>query len=304
MKIWFRCLAIAMISFATSIPTVPTNGEEVIWRLNPTPASQGQVPNSAVTGLGPDFLAADFALSQVFVECIPGQPRIGLPGTINVARTFFANDAQVDFQNLPDSFFNAETGNFEIDGQAILNLFVVDDMDQLPRFVDNPNLGQMVPVVFSQDLNRDLIEVRAENLGTLQFVIDENVRYYVGLTPVFVSFDLRPFDGIALTNDFPFGNESQSAVRQTAPDLDEWRFAGDVFGPPQQLFATIQLNGEPLFKLGDSNQDGIVNLLDVSSFVDQLSFGKFLKQSDINGDGFVNLLDVQGFVEILASGGT
>ncbi len=50
---------------------------------------------------------------------------------------------------------------------------------------------------------------------------------------------------------------------------------------------------------GDVNQDGVVNLLDVSPFVDVVSSGGFQVEADINQDGVVNLLDVGPFIELL-----
>ncbi len=278
------------------------NAEEVIWRTRANGSSTALVPDSATTGLGPDFLIADFALAQVFVQCKPGMPRIGQAGTINAIKTFYRNDAQVDFEFLPNAQFNPDTGQFEIPGPAIVNVFVPGTGTPLPAPIDNPNMGIPVNAIFSQDFQNDRIEVRVENLLPQNIVIDENTRYFVGLTPVFFSFDLRPFDGIHLTNDFPEGNENQSAVRQTAPEFGPWFFAGNVFGPPRELFATIEILGPPKFKLGDLNMDDEVNLLDVGPFVDVLSNSKFLKEADINGDGFVNLLDVDGFIQILSGG--
>ena len=52
--------------------------------------------------------------------------------------------------------------------------------------------------------------------------------------------------------------------------------------------------------LGDVNQDGVVNLLDVSLFVDLLSSGRFQAEADINMDGAVDLLDVALFVDLLS----
>lgn len=51
--------------------------------------------------------------------------------------------------------------------------------------------------------------------------------------------------------------------------------------------------------LGDVNLDGIVNLLDVSPFINLLTVGQFQAEADINGDGVVDLLDVAPFVELL-----
>ena len=55
------------------------------------------------------------------------------------------------------------------------------------------------------------------------------------------------------------------------------------------------------FPLGDTNQDGVVNLLDVAPFVELLSNGNSSFEADINCDGIVNLLDVQPFIAILSS---
>ena len=56
---------------------------------------------------------------------------------------------------------------------------------------------------------------------------------------------------------------------------------------------------EPTLILGDVNQDGAVNLLDVNPFVELLTNGQFQAEGDINQDGAVNLLDVDPFVDIL-----
>jgi len=56
------------------------------------------------------------------------------------------------------------------------------------------------------------------------------------------------------------------------------------------------------FEIGDANEDGSVDLLDVSAFVSLVTSGGFLCQADVNDDGVVNLLDVGPFVDILTGG--
>ena len=51
--------------------------------------------------------------------------------------------------------------------------------------------------------------------------------------------------------------------------------------------------------LGDTNFDGEVNLLDVTSFVELLTSGEYLFQADVNQDGVVDLLDVGPFIKLL-----
>ena len=53
------------------------------------------------------------------------------------------------------------------------------------------------------------------------------------------------------------------------------------------------------FLIGDVNLDGVVNLLDVTPFVELVTGGEYQAEADINKDGAVNLLDVAPFVEIL-----
>ena len=52
--------------------------------------------------------------------------------------------------------------------------------------------------------------------------------------------------------------------------------------------------------IGDVNQDGAVDLLDVSPFVDAISSGDYQVEADMNEDGSVDLLDVSPFVDVLS----
>ena len=56
---------------------------------------------------------------------------------------------------------------------------------------------------------------------------------------------------------------------------------------------------DPTVLLGDCNQDGVVNLVDVNPFIMILSTASFLAEADCNEDGIVNILDVNPFIAIL-----
>ena len=75
----------------------------------------------------------------------------------------------------------------------------------------------------------------------------------------------------------------------------EFSIAKGPFGVNEALYVKY---GQ--FKLGDVNQDGNVNLLDVQPFVAAISAGLFITEADINCDGQVNLLDVTPFVVLLS----
>ena len=99
-------------------------------------------------------------------------------------------------------------------------------------------------------------------------------------------------DGVAVDNGFLLKADTEgldfmgSASRVTSREG----------GNPAKLIITF---GSGVL-LGDINLDGVVNLLDVTPFVNLLTEGIFQAEGDINQDGFVNLLDVSGFVDILA----
>jgi hypothetical protein len=72
------------------------------------------------------------------------------------------------------------------------------------------------------------------------------------------------------------------------------------------LHTQINANGEargyliPDVVVGDVNSDDLINLSDVSPFVEALSGGPFVDEADVNRDGLVNLLDINPFIALLA----
>ena len=89
-----------------------------------------------------------------------------------------------------------------------------------------------------------------------------------------------------------YGNEFGGAFNwEFKSDTDfEWgnTVAADLFGDPVVL--------------GDVNQDGMVDLLDVAPFVLLLNEGQFQLEADVNQDRAVDLLDVAPFVQLLSGG--
>ena len=57
------------------------------------------------------------------------------------------------------------------------------------------------------------------------------------------------------------------------------------------------------FLLGDANQDGVVDFLDITPFINLLTSGTYLAQADTNEDGVVNFADISSFIFFLANGG-
>ncbi len=89
-------------------------------------------------------------------------------------------------------------------------------------------------------------------------------------------------------------------VRKVRTDPhDENVLWATIFGTGFARMDISSLLEEP-FVLGDVNNDGVVNNLDISPFVTLLlTFGDYNVRADINGDGLVNNLDISGFVALL-----
>ena len=76
--------------------------------------------------------------------------------------------------------------------------------------------------------------------------------------------------------------------------------ANGVIPPLQDFFSRFATLTVTLEVLGDVNQDGLVNILDIAPFVGVLSSQTFQAEADIDQNGVVNFLDISPFINILA----
>ena len=74
------------------------------------------------------------------------------------------------------------------------------------------------------------------------------------------------------------------------------------FIPYQEGDENIYLGVEDDFIVGDVNQDGILNILDVVIIVNQVLSNEYNLIADVNEDGFINVLDVVMMANILLGG--
>ena len=85
-------------------------------------------------------------------------------------------------------------------------------------------------------------------------------------------------------------------VKPAQVDIGQAPASGDIYW----LLTSLEPLGVSDF-LGDVNQDGFVNFLDIAPFITILSVGGFEAQADINQDGEVDFLDIAPFISILSS---
>lgn len=82
-----------------------------------------------------------------------------------------------------------------------------------------------------------------------------------------------------------------------------------VLGTPDDFDAGVQIeNGNVVLTLtdavsvllGDVNQDGAINFLDITTFIGLLSGGPYRAEADIDQNGTVNFLDISPFIALLS----
>ena len=166
------------------------------------------------------------------------------------------------------------------------------------------NIDNVQTITFDFTVSSD------HSLLTILTMIAPSPDWFVGLR----DFELRPnsvwIDEITLElNSYDAGTENGSTFSLSNPPtnpqglilpLDSAEPDGPLFGVGSVASITLTRTDVDLFALGDVNNDGDVNLLDVQLFVVFVSSQTFFPAADINCDGAVNLLDVAPFVELLA----
>ena len=106
------------------------------------------------------------------------------------------------------------------------------------------------------------------------------------------SFEVLPRD-VLLTGRLADNNEFSLNLNSQLGDF------GVDFVSADALLTLTLIDG---VLLGDVNDDGSVDLLDVGPFVNALANDIFSLAADINKDGVLDLLDISPFVDLLVGG--
>ena len=127
------------------------------------------------------------------------------------------------------------------------------------------------------------------NTNPVNIDVVGNMLYVVGNSPIatFTSIDVSVLSSPVLQTTFlPTGSDPLGvAATSTSVVIAD---------------AELGVLVETLLLLGDVNQDGIVNFLDISPFIGLLSAGDTQAEADIDQNGTVNFLDISPFIGILA----
>ena len=108
--------------------------------------------------------------------------------------------------------------------------------------------------------------------------------------------DLNSYDaGTENGSEFSLFNPATNP-RGVITDLDTAEPSSPLFGSGSIARLTLTR----VFILGDANQDGIVNFLDIAPFITILFAGDYLAEADMNEDGVVDFLDIASLIVVLS----
>ena len=184
---------------------------------------------------------------------------------------------------LDDCFFptnGSDLGWYQEDGIR-LSLFAIEDnqMATAPRF----RRGQ--EVAFKLVRSGDGVDLGSAFTASFepsvanQILLPQQVTFLPGQRSVDVT--------ATILSDVDLDSEIALLVSPTAN------------GTENNVGAWVRIAADSL--LGDANQNGSVDFLDISPFIGLLASNTYLAQADCNQDGVLNFLDIAPFITILAA---
>ena len=243
-------------------------------------------------------------------------------GNISVTNSTISGNSNVDIGGgISTSSGNVSVVNSTIIGNSGGGVSIVDDSFLFSSFrivnsivagnFENSNSSTPLDLVSSggdrRRIDHSLIGV-VDNLG---FIPDD-----VGNLTGSLASPLDPLLGPLADNGGPTlthallpgspaigAGDDTSALDENVNSLTTDQTGGNRFVSTVDLGA-VESEFDDSFLLGDANQDGEVNFLDIAPFISLLASNTFLDQADINRDGSVDFLDISPFIALLASGGS
>ena len=231
--------------------------------------------------LGVGNVIAGHASPGILLE---GAPGISPSGGIRFTRNLIYSNGDIGIDLMPNTWDFGPTQNDSLDSDIGANW-----LQNYPNLNSANQSGQQLHIdgqLNSQPSRQYTIEFFAASSCDPTGVGQAEI--YLGSIPVNTDTLGNAQFSTELSQDVP----ANWFVTATATD--------ESTGATSELSLCLQVETSE-FQLGDVNQDGIVNLLDVAPFVDRMASGTYQTEADMNQDGVVNLLDVQPFVDALAS---
>ena len=151
-------------------------------------------------------------------------------------------------------------------------------------------------LTYAQPVNGSQPLFLFEDINGIEFISTDP--YALSDTPFDGDTDYKGILGFVLPSELVNGDANHVDIATL--------FQGDGYylntDPTVSNFVLTGVVAVPEFILGDVNQDGVVDFLDINPFIGILSTASFLEEADCNQDGVVDFLDINPFIEILSRG--
>ena len=264
--------AVAVLALPTDLVADEDQAEYRIvfqggWTLEPLPGGAHFSPLVGATHAESNEI---FAVGEL---ASPGVERVAELGSTGV----IVNEINAKIQNGMAGSLILRAGNIGPESVASIDITVS---------AEHSKLSLLTMIAPSPDwfVGVNSLELRDGNQWRDEIVLQLN------------SYDAGTEEG----QDFSLNNPPTNP-REPIAGLDQAEPENPLFGFGSIATVNITRLDAGEFAIGDVNQDGVVDLLDVSPFVAALNSGDFQHEADVNCDGVVSLLDVQPFVELLAN---
>jgi hypothetical protein len=190
----------------------------------------------------------------------------------------------------------------------------LDGLDVAADILDQTNPGLMIcnttfqsgnaaPAVSDPLYNADLMEISATYTdadGNLPWFKSGQICYPNGGN-CFLNLSMIP-DGHNYSEGVRFSASIADADIEDGEYEAKFWFADDAPGAPQVYIPITIGGGDACGLLGDSNDDGNLNVLDVVLLVNIVLAGEFNVCADLNNDNSLNVLDIVLLVNIILQG--
>jgi hypothetical protein len=185
-----------------------------------------------------------------------------------------------------------------------------DDDEETRRYIASNLLKQYVDnyfpdsnVIILGDLNDELIDGPNDNV--FQMILDDSGNYLFTDMEIAQgnstewSYPSWPshLDHILITNELFDNNSYVEVIR--IDDFMEGGFSQYDQNISDHRPVALKLVAEVGSQIGDINNDGILNIIDIVSIVNIILYNQYIDLADLNLDGDVDILDVIQLVDII-----
>ena len=218
------------------------------------------------------ILDGDLNLTAVFVE----NDNIGNSVFIN---EILANNVSINMDESGEYDDWIELYNADDEAINIGGLFLTDDAENLEKWMipfDTEIQAQSFLLLWcdeDQEQGEFHTNFKLSGAGEYLFLVN--------------------FDGVTILNSITFATQSANISYGRMPDGGaEWQY----FGNPTPGSFNSASSGN---LMGDLNEDGSINVLDIVSLVNLVLDSEYNFYGDMNEDGFLNILDIVALVSII-----